>query len=236
MEHGTVENEQDEEDDWHGAGDRFLPALWPTLADYFRDILRIIGEDGQPSPPQGGPEVLQRGAREEFVRELVRIWWPGFFRTTTEQYQESIRRARAVITTPRVPPPEADMNYWSPYPYLQLSVSEPINPEEVDPQHLDNVVEVLATAFRTLSFREALAHSSLRISGAEARLSDLRPLSAEQEEELFREMERRGAFPEIDFARQYTRLSNRERWQVHREEDGESWNPDTRLWSPYWSD
>lgn len=235
MEHGTIEDAQDEEDDWHGARGRANLPLWASGFDFFQDILRIIGEDGQ--PPQEGQEVLQGEAREETARDLVRGWLPEFFGTTTEQYQESIRRARAVITTPRAPPPGADMNYWSPYPYLQLSASEPINPEEVDSQHLDLVVKTLATAFRTLAFREALTYSVLRVSGAEAQPPDghLRPLSADQEETLFRELERRGAFDEIDFARQHTRLTSRERWQVHREEDGESWNPVTRLWSSNWS-
>ena len=237
MEYGTIEEEEDEEeddddDDWHGPRRRANPAA------FFRDVLRLVGETGQ--PPEEGQEVSQREVAESNAQRQIRDWWPEFFRTTTEQYQESIRRAREVITTPRIPPSGADMNYWSSYPYLQICASEPINLEEVDPRHLDNVVQSLATAFRTLPFREALAYSILRDSGAEARLPvppdyNLRPLSAEQEEALFLEIERRGAFAGSDFARHFRGLTNRERWRVRREEGGESWNPDTRLWSPDWS-
>ncbi len=240
MEHSEIEEvgEEDEEDDWHGSRGRASIPLWPSLGAFFRGVLCIVGEAGQ--PPQEG-QILQRDAREEIVRDRIRSWWLEFFATTTEQYNESIRRARAVVTTPRIPPPGADMDLWSPYPYLQISGSEPINPEEIYPQYLDKVIRTLATAFRTLSFREALIYSVLRVSGAEARLpapadDHLRPLNAEQEEALFREMERRGAFPEVDFGRQYFGLTNRERWQSYREEGGESWNPGTRLWSPDWSD
>ena len=239
MEYGTIEDEEEEEeddsqDDWHGPRRRANPAA------FFRDVLRLVGETGQ--PPEEGQEISisQRERGESNTQRQIRDWWPEFFSTTTEQYQESIRRAREVITTPRIPPPGVDMNYWSPYPYLQTCASEPINLEEVDPRRLENVVQSLATAFRTLPFRQALAYSILRDSGAGARLPvppnyNLRPLSAEQEEAMFLEIERRGGFAESNLARQYTGLTNREKWRVRREEDGESWNPDTRLWSSDWS-
>lgn len=129
------------------------------------------------------------------------------------------------------------MDFWSPYPYLQICTSDPINPAELDPQHVEKVIRALTNAFRTLSFRGAIVYSILRELGARDRLpllsrDDLLPLSAEQEAALFQEMERRGAFTERDFVRQYTALNNRERWRVHREEDGEVWNPDMRLGSP----
>lgn len=128
MEHGAFEEEEeeedDEEDDWHGARGR---VDLPRRADpgaFFLEVLRMVGEAGQ--VPQEGQEVARTEAGEEDRKDRIRSWWPEFFETTTEQYEESIRRARAVITTPRVPPPGANMNYWLPYPYLQLSVSEPI--------------------------------------------------------------------------------------------------------------
>ena len=237
MEYEIIKEEQEEEED-DDKDDWYRPRRRANPAAFFRDVLRLVGEAEQ--PPEEGQEFPQREVRESNAQRQIRAWWPEFFRTTTEQYQESIRRAREVITTPRLPPPEADMSFWSPYPYLQLCASEPINPEEVHSGHLDNVVQSLATAFRTLPFREALAYSILRDSGAEARLPvppdyDLRPLSAEQEEAMFLEIERRGGFAESDFARQYTGLTNRERWRVCREEGGESWNPDMRHWSPDWS-
>ena len=241
MEHGTIEQEEDdledEEDDWHGPSGRTNHPRRANLGVFFLDVLRMVGEAGQ--PPRPGQEVPQMEAMEEYTQDRVRGWWPEFFQTTTEQYQESIRRARAVITTPRVPPPGASVSHWSPYPYLQLSGSESINPEEGDPQHLDKVVQALATAFRTLSFRETKVYSILRDSGARARFPSssedlLQPLSAEQEEALFREMERRGALG-MDFGREYSGLNNSQRWQVHRE-DGETWNPYSGLWSPDWSE
>ena len=238
MEHRAfVDLEGDEEDNWHGPRGRVDLPRRANPGAFYLEVLRTVGEAGQ--PPREGQEMERREAGEEDEQDRIRSWWPEFFQTATEVYEESIRRARAVVTTPRVPPSRANMSHWSPYPYLQVSVSEPRSPEETDPQHLYNVVQALATAFRTLPFREALVHSILRDQGAEARLptpieGDLRPLSAEQEEALFREMERRGAFLERDSARQYEGLTNRERWQLHREEDGEAWNPHTRLWSSDW--
>lgn len=237
MDYGTIEEEQDEEDDndeddWHG------PRRRAHQAAFFLEIMRLIREAAQ--PPEEGQETPQSEGMESNAERQIRGWWPEFFRITPEQYHDSIRRARAVVITPRVPPPEVDVNCWSPYPYLQLRTSEPLSLEEVDPRYLDEVVQALATVFRTLSFREALAYSKLRDSGAEARLPvppeyDLRPLNAEQEEAMFLEMERRGAFAATVLARQSTGLTNREIWRVHREENGESWNPDTGLWSPDWS-
>ena len=197
-----------------------------------------MGEAGQPA--EEGQENLRRDGEETNEHRQIRACWPEFFGTTTEQHQESVRRAKVIVTTPRTPPPGADMAFWSPFPYLQLCASEPISPEDVHSQTLDIVVQALATAFRTLPFREALAYSILRDTGAAARLpvtleNDLRPRSAEQEEAMFLEMERRGAFAENDSARQYAGLSNRERWRVHREEYGQCWNPDTRRWRPDWS-
>lgn len=251
MEHGAIEEDEDEgqgqddddsdhrEDDWHGAHGRVNPPRRTDRATFFVEVLRMVGEVGRPR--QEGEEVTHMEAREEDNRDRIRRWWPYFFETTTDQYQESIRRARAVVTTPRVPTPGANMNFWMPYPYLQLSASEPINLEEIDPQRLDKIIQALATAFRTLSFREALVYSILRDFRADTQIprtseDGLRPLSAEQKEILFREMERRGAFPEIDPASQYTGLTNRERWRVHREDDGEIWNPHTGLWTSDWNE
>lgn len=237
LEFETLQEERDEEEDdgqevWNGTRRRAIPGA------FFLDVLRLVGEAGQ--PPEEEQEHLRREEEESNAHRQIRAWWPEFFRTTTEQYLDSIRRSREIVTTPRTPPPGADMNSWSPYPHLEYYASEPIHPEEVDPRYLEHAVRVLATAFRTLSFREALAYSILRDTGAEARLpvppeDDLRPGSAEQEEAMFLEMERRGAFAEYDSGHQYSGLSNRERWRVYREEYGQCWNPDTRRWSPDWS-
>lgn len=190
----------------------------------------MVGQAGQ--PPQAGQEITQLGAREEEERQRLRNHWgPHFFETTAEQYEESIRRARATITTPQVPPPDADMTIWSPLPYLQISATETLRPDEMDPQYLDSIVQDLATAYRTLSFREALVYEILRCTGARGRLPPssevgLQVLTSEQEEALFRELERRGAFIDFGVTRGYTGLTHRERWQVYRQEDG---SPDCSL-------
>ena len=254
MDHGAIQEGEDEdededegqdndddeegEDDWHGAHGRVNPPRRTNAGIFYQDVLRMVGEAGQ--PPREGEEVPQVEAREEHNRDRIRRWWPAFFGTTTDQYQDSIRRARAVITMPRVPIPGANINFCTPYPHLQLGASALSNLEELDPQHIDRVVQTLATAFRTLSFREAVVYSILRDFRADTQIpttaeDGLRALSAEQEELLFREMERAGAFPDIDPASQYAGLNNRERWQMHREKYGETWNPHTGLWSPDWS-
>lgn len=242
LEHGLF----DEDDDWHAARGlinpfpRFILLPRPNPAASFLSALHMVGQAGQ--PPREGQEVPQLGAREEEVRQRQRDWWgPHFFETTTEQYEESIRRARATIVTPQIPSPDVNMAFWSPLPYLQISASETLHPDEVDPQYLDTIVQAVATAYRTLPFREAVVYSILRNDGAHERLppssgNGYQVLTAEQEEALFRELERRGAFIGNDFIRVYTRLTHRQRWQVYREEDGYSWNPVTGFWSPDWWD
>ena len=104
----------------------------------------MVGQAGRPR--QDGQEVPQvevlEEEEEERERERERNWWGHhFFETTTEQYEESVRRARALVTTPRVPPPGANMNFWSPHPYLQVSASETEHPDEVDPRCLEEIVQ-----------------------------------------------------------------------------------------------
>ena len=200
---------------------------------FFSNALLIIGEDGQ--PPQEVQEVQEVSRRELHARAKIRWIWPEFFGRTAEQSQESIRRARAAITTPRALYPGESLHTGSPYPYLPPGYSEPIHPEDLDPQELEKVIQALATALRTLPFREALEYWFIRDLGPSSPLQDyLNPLTAEQEEMLFQDMERAGAFTGTDSARRFAGLTNRERWQAHREV-GETWNPVAEIWSPEWS-
>ena len=209
----------------------------PSNADRhsLRDILRVIAEDGQPRQ-----EVPQIDREEQDAQDFLRSIWPRFLGATTEQYQESIRRARTFITeSDRV----ADWQLWWPDPDPSDSW-ELIRLEDVEPQELENYVQQLATAYRTLPFREALTRSILRDLEASSRfiypsrVDDLQPLNTEQEEALFQEMERRGAFRNYrheyaGLANQHVGYTNRQRWDSHRL-NGEAWNPDTRVWSPDW--
>ena len=187
-------------------------------------------------------EQAEREAAHEARREVVRSFWGHhFFQTTTEQYEESIRRARAIVMTPRVPPLGVDMNSWAPFPHLQpRDRSEYVGPEDQDPEYLERSIESRAADYRTLSIREAVMYEALRNDGAHERLpsssssidNSLQLLTAEQEEALFLELERREAFDVgIEFRPEYMGLTNRERWRVRREEEGHSWNPATNRWS-----
>lgn len=215
-----MEGRDMEEDDRHGFRDS------TNTSAFIRLVLGLIGEIGQPE----GQEMPQREARMQNWRDRIRSCWPQWFRTTFEQYQDSIRRARTVITTRRVPDPGANSNFYS----------ELLRPDHLPRQSLEYPIQALATAYRTLSFREALLYTNLRGYGVNPQsvdlpeIYDLRPLSAEQEEALFQDLERTGAFSRINPRIQNPELTNRERWQAHREE-GETWNFVTQRWSSDWS-
>ena len=130
-------------------------------------------------------------------------WYSYFLEAAAEQYEESLRRARAYLA--------------SAFPTAE-----------------EYHVTALATAYRTLAIREMMLYLKWSREGAD--LPPLpgvesRPLTAEELEALFRELQRRGAFAEDLHLPHYHDLTDREKWLLHREE-GESYCPfDNGYWS-----
>lgn len=135
-----------------------------------------------------------------------------FFQRTPEQYVESLERARA-ITTAR----------WG--------FEEPQSSAEIE--GFETQVADLATAFRTLPFREVLLYMELLDQSAPLPpLSDpVGELSREQLAALFFELERRGAFAEEDDEPAvYAGRPSLEKWRMHREMEGEFFDLDVGGW------
>ena len=162
----------------------------------------------------------------------MRRVFPEFFGATTEQYQESLRRAREIITRRTTRRRDSISRNWEQMHDL---------PEELDNDLVEETIRDRATALRTLSYRESILYWILwntgndHLSPTENEDSYPQPLNADREEALFRAMERRTAFPEPDLAGPYAGMTKRERWQAHRDE-GESWDPATGRWVTDWSD
>lgn len=223
------ESESVDEDDWHGAANPFSRA---DPFDIFETAIHFIEIDGQ--PPREGQEEPQRAAREAREMHAMRQLFPEFLGITTEQYQESIRRAREMfrihVTLRR------DLLSDSSVPTHEL-------PEELEREIEERVVRDTAMALRTLAYRESILYWILRDNGNESLFPPqdednyFQPLNAEREEALLRVMERRGAFNEfhLTVTAQYASLTNRERWQAHRDV-GETWDPATAYWVTDWSD
>ena len=143
-----------------------------------------------------------------------------FFQRTGAQYAESLERARAIST-----------ETWS-----GMDISADSN----DPglaEAMERQIAALAASFRTLAFREMVLYISLmaeRPRGLPRMPSPSDPLADlddEQEEALFIELERQGAFEGDGHRAEYAGLSNRERWQMHRERDGEVWMHSRGIWA-----
>ena len=223
MEHGLFESDGSDEDVEVSPGATFndwVAARNVVNSTFIRDVVRLVGVLWQ--PPRDWPEV---DTNELDPRDFIRSFWPQLLVAPTEQYQESIQRARAAMT---------GFQIWYPHPDL-LDAWLPIRTQDIDPRELEDMVQDLATAYRTLSFREALVYQLYRQlnDGSEIERSPrgpvIQPLDVMQQHILFHEMQRDGAFP-----RNYSeRLTNRQRWQRYRD-CGEAWNPLTRNWSPKW--
>ncbi|KAL9066128.1 MAG: hypothetical protein Q9161_007786 [Pseudevernia consocians] len=212
MEHDLMED--DEEPD--------RPAPGITVLAMIRRIGRI-----------GGPlaEREERGldyAEEEYPEDDSREVYAHFFQRTPEQYEESLQRARAILTS-----------LWqsNPRSHVEASHSDQVRQHRAEAMETD--IEDLANSFRTLPFREMILYIGLRYYGARElpSLSDpLTELNREQEEALFLELERLGAFA-VDHNRpDYAGLSNREKWQLHRERYGEVFNLRVAVWAGFGTD
>ena len=202
MEHDLIEDE--------GESDRPAPGM--TLLEMIRRIGRI-----------GGPLA---GREEGYLEEDLREELAPFLQRTPEQYEESLQRARAIVT-----------RLWqsNPRPPVQASYSDQFRQHHADPMEAD--IEDLACSFRTLPFRETILYIGIRYYAARE-LPPLLPgplteLNREQEEALFLVLERLDAFTDDDDRPDYAGLSNRERWQLHRERDGEVWNLRVPVWAGF---
>ena len=184
------------------------------LAAGMRVALEMTGRIGQIGRPGDDP------AEDEELGDLDDIYG-HFFQRTAQQYQESLQRARAILT-----------------PIWQLSLPSPADASSTrhHTEARETDIADLASSFRTLRFRETILYVSLINLGARGLplLSDpIMDLTWEQEEMLFLELERRGAFTSDEDDPNYVGLSNREKWQLHRERDGEVWDLEVGAWAGF---
>ena len=203
MEHGLM-NEDDDDDD------SSAPVL--ILGNNMHELTRRVGRIGR--PVQGNDEgFIERGSSERNSQGI----YAYFFERTAAQYQESLQRARAITN-----------HAWQ---------SENQNPVDTNDHELVEMMErdiaSLANSFRTLAFRELILYIRLMSEGSLLpNLSHpIRALNHRQEEALFLDLERREVFQQDHDRPGYAHLSDRQRWQLHRETDGEVWNWSVRRWT-----
>lgn len=142
-----------------------------------------------PSTPR---ELEGRDGQEWFER------WPI---TTTQQCEASEKNARQTLSRPQP-------NGWL------YAVPEP----DLPPADLEIKVEELASAYRTMAFRETLLYLNLREAGARIRPleSPHKGLSAQEEDVLLSELGQRGAFINTHIRPEHLAMTNRQSWYVHR--------------------
>lgn len=188
-----------------------------VLGNSIHEMARRIGRIGRP--------LDGSGAFETDPDRRSQGMYSHFFQRTAAQYAESLERARAIST-----------ESWS---------GMNIPAESNDPQMaevMERQIAALATSFRTLAFREMVLYITLmserprglpRLPSPSDPLADL---NDEQEEALFLELERQGAFEGDAQRAEYAGLSNRERWHMHRERDGEVWMYSRGIWAGFGGD
>lgn len=216
---------------------------YPDLYDpsgFTRIVARMIEEAGRPLGAQEGrPGAEGEQSRNQQVPSPN--MYVNFLQRSTEEYSESFRRARAIESTPVPSPPglPAFSEEWGQEQQAHGVTSDEIAAERSDRTNLwGRRVERFARSFRLLSFREFLLYLHLVYDGAQLpQLAfPIRPLNPEQEEALFLEIERRGAFAMPgEFYDEHTYFiypmgTNRQRWQTHRETFGQVYNPVYRRW------
>lgn len=204
----------DDGDDDYDANEPVRPIL--VLGNSMHGMARRIGRIGRPLPGDRGVFVESNADRN------TQGIYAHFFQRTAEQYEESLQRARAMAT-----------RIWS-----EMNIpAETDDPELAE--SMERQIAALATSFRTLAFREMVLYMTMmserprglpRLPG----LSDpITELNNEQEEALFLELEREEAFEEDSHRPGYAGLSNRERWHLHRERDGEVWMFQRGIWAGF---
>ena len=176
---------------------------------YHRDIIRRVGR-----PPQEGQTQEDSSTSEP-------TWYGYFVEAAAEQYQESLTRATRFLA--RNFPGDNEAEREEQFRLLYT------NDEEMQQR-----IALRATAFRTMDVRDWLLYLKF---GAEGVLPPVTgpisaPLNAEQLEDLFQELRKRGAFEEdLHPFPHYEGLTDRQMWLLHREE-GESYSS----WEGgYWS-
>ena len=145
------------------------------------------------SPPLNTSSTREMEGQRWFER------WPL---PTSQQTEDSQKRARQALMSP---PPSGFMNRSLAQTYLP-------------PTDLESKVTELASAYRTVAFRETLLYLNLKEAGARIPMlqSPHRGLSAHQEEVLLWELGQRGAFRGTPVRPGHMAMTNRELWYVHR--------------------
>lgn len=238
MEHGFMNEDEDD----------IVLRLTPRDVDEYpdlyeatgtlRDIARIAEQAGRPFEEQdrrASSAVRRLQMRNEVDGQ--RQSYEHFLHRSTEEYLESLRRARNIESAPAPPPPGFLPFSEEEWARQQLEIGA--TPTEIADERLyradslESRVESLARSFRLLSLRETMLYIRLQNDGAEIPrlVIPLRGLNEEQEEALFLEIERRGAFDIVHHVYYgYPEGTNRERWRLHRERHGQVWNPVERHW------
>lgn len=128
-------------------------------------------------------------------------WFERWGIPTRQQYADSEKRARQTLSNPH------------PSGLLQRS-SRTYSP----PADFDRRVRELASAYRTMAFRETLLYLNLEEAGARIRPleSPHKGLSAHHEAMLLWELGQRGAFKETQVRPGHMAMTNRQSWYVHR--------------------
>ena len=161
-----------------------------TLLDAFQRVASY-------SASTHAPEETQREDGQWFER------WPL---PTAEQIETNEKRARLQLLRP--PPPSI---------FPQPSTSQTTHSPPADPE---TEITRLASAYRTMAFRETLLY--IKLTDAGSRMPPLRSphngadLSPHQEEMLLWELGQRGAFTDARARPGYMGMTNRQSWNAHR--------------------
>ena len=101
-------------------------------------------------------------------------------------------------------------------------------------------IAVLAHSFQALHFLEMVLYIRLVSEGLRGRVPTLTDpiteLGSEQEEALSLQLGRQGALARHCDRPACAGLTNRERWRLHRERDGEVWNLQAGVWDGFGAD
>lgn len=197
-------NDEDESEAWN-RGDDGEEGDGPERSED-----ESISMDGRAQTPMTILAVFQRLAsrtintptHEELEERDGQEWFERWPLLTSQQIEDSEIRARQALLRP---PPSGSMHRSPPEAYSP-------------PADLESRVAELASAYRTMAFRETLLYLDLMKAGARMPPLELhyRALSAQHEEVLLWEMGQRGAFSAAQVIPGHMAMTNRESWYVHR--------------------